>query len=546
MRLTPLICFFLPLALVGTFGGIGNGQARGRSSVVQGNSATYPDVPGLLLTEEPSSVTDNSGRGARRGKSTPAEAATSSAHNETRALALQARELEVARKPNPEDPLRLASITNLEVERNEILRDPCHNKVARERPPWVSSRRYSPGRSPITNARFPLRIGTHPPLILDPTANEGRASPLRSPSMDENKAELPGTFKSSFTNTLYNGSSKFSSTPSTLPISSAMSTLHILAVGVAYGGLEDPEHDLNILQTLFKGPEPEKARFKGISGKEATLETIEQAMGELYREVVRSSGSNLLIILTGEGDKDNRMHLMGDAFITDTDLRRWMWKLQIDCHPNNRTVTIILDHCRTKPVMPTKVSHVGVEFIWTCSPGQTAAALRFRSVRDVPRSCFLLALIMTSYNYSRNKGDLLTAIDHEVCQLLRFLEFVHKSFCPCRENEPCPKPYLPQDPDWQRAGNMKPMYDFLDILSKMDIVSKVYGLLMRNKHFCEANGLSTHSATFEPTPSHQVGTTQHNRGSSKPVHAAPNIQLEPRIPLEDDNFLKNPGWSLLN
>ncbi|CAE6469363.1 unnamed protein product [Rhizoctonia solani] len=527
----------------GTFESLGNGHTRGRLSVVQGSSGTYPNASELELTEEPFSITDISSGGVARGKCAPAQTATSSIHNEAQALALQACGLEVARKPNPEDPLRLASIANLEVERN-APQDPCHYRVTKERPTRVSSRRYSSGKSPITNARFPLRIGTHPPLIPDPIANEGRTSSFRSSSMDDDGFELPSAFKSSFTNTLYSGSSKLSSTPPTLPISSATSTLHILAVGVAYGGLEDPEHDLNILQTLFKGSEPEKTRFKGISGKGATLETIEQAMGELYREVLGSSGSNLLILLTGEGDKDNRMHLMGGAFITDTDLRRCMWKLQIDCYPNNRTVTIIFDHCRTKPVMPPRVSHVGIEFIWSCSPGQTAAALRFLNVLDIPRSCFLLALIMTSYNYSRDRGDLSTAVDREVCQLLRFLEFVHKISCPCRENKPCPKPYRPQDPDWQRAGNMEPMYDLLDILSEMDIVSKVYGLLMRNKHFCEANGLSN-NVTFEPRSSLQAGMTQHNRGSSKPVHAAPNIRSEPRTPSNDDGFLKYPERLLL-
>jgi hypothetical protein len=51
----------------------------------------------------------------------------------------------------------------------------------------------------------------------------------------------------------------------------------------------------------------------------------------------------MLISLTGEGDNYNRIHLMDGEHITDRGLRLWMWNLQVDHHPNNRTVTIILD-----------------------------------------------------------------------------------------------------------------------------------------------------------------------------------------------------------
>ncbi|EUC66357.1 hypothetical protein RSOL_474750 [Rhizoctonia solani AG-3 Rhs1AP] len=164
---------------------------------------------------------------------------------------------------------------------------------------------------------------------------------------------------------------------------------------------------------LFKSCGSERTYFRSISGERATLETIEEAMGELYRESLKSLDSSILILLTGDGDEENRMHLMGDVFITDQDLRRWMWRFQINSHPNKRTVTIILDHCRpnkdvpfgTRPLpsLPIRTGHlppIGVDLIWSCSPGQMAAALLLPSTQDIPRSCFLLALMMASYSVS--------------------------------------------------------------------------------------------------------------------------------------------------
>ncbi|CAE6412403.1 unnamed protein product [Rhizoctonia solani] len=251
-------------------------------------------------------------------------------------------------------------------------------------------------------ARFPLRTGTYPAFTSSLNPSEEPHRRLCVLSTNDSKAGLPGAPQLSLQTTLYDGSHKFPIAP-VLPIPSTTYNLFVLAVGVAYDGLKDPQHDLDILNALFSGRGSENVFFRGISGEDATIEVIEDAMGKLYREALKSSESNMLILLTGEGDDYNRMYLMGGTYITDRDLRSWMWKLQIDSHPETRAVAIVLDYCRTNENIPIGVPHIGVEFVWSCYPGQTAAGLRFPNRQDVPRSCFLLALMMASHEFARKK-----------------------------------------------------------------------------------------------------------------------------------------------
>ncbi|QRW16436.1 ICE-like protease (caspase) p20 domain protein [Rhizoctonia solani] len=319
------------------------------------------------------------------------------------------------------------------------------------------------------------------------------------------------------------------------PIVPPAYSLLILVVAVAYGGLKDPQCDADILNLIFKDHHSEYTYFDSISGENATFDAIEDAIGKLYREATKSSESKVLILLTGEGDEHNCMCLMDGKYITDRDLRRWMWKLQIDCYPKNRTVTIILDYCRTDK--QTLVgSHTGVEFICSCSPGQRSAGLEFPNRKDIPRSCFLLALMMASHEPGRNGSDLVGSIDYELGRLSRLLEFTHKRIheigrCePCLKGEPCPMPLpRPQHPDWQRSGH-ESIYSLVDSLSSMGIAAKVYDFFTRNVNFCRANGLPIGANILAPQPSLQTGTTQHNRGSSKPVQAAAAFRTRAQDP----------------
>ncbi|CAE6343462.1 unnamed protein product [Rhizoctonia solani] len=513
----------------GTFGSPKHGHNRGRSLGVQDISGIHPSVLGLSsLTDEPCSLAVADVGNIRRGRQAPAEAAASLMPSRVQALASQRSELMETEKPKPNEVLQPRLVAKGKLGEDVITQAVLHgHEGAPKEPPRVYARRRFRGNR---SHRFPLQTGTDPPCLSN-LANEERLQHSRTSTAYELPVELPQPSKIPLQATLFNGPRDLFSAPPTPPTTSA---LHILAVGVAYGDLQDPHHDISILSTLFKGHQSEKTKFKGISGDGVTPKMIEDAIGELYRETLKSSGSNLLILLTGEGDNENKMYLMDDMFITDKDLRRWMWKLQIDCYPNNRTVTVILDYCRKHPRIPFGKSHFGIEFIGTCSPGQTAAALRFPNTQHVnlPRSCFLLSLMMSSYRFVRAKSDLIGTVDHELQRLMRLLELTHKKKhetgeCgPCNRKEECPIPYRPQSPDWHQAGGMKSVYEFIDRLSTTNLVPKVYERVIGYRYFREANGLPVEGVTFYPTPPHQATLDRHNRGSSKPVHAAPNIQLD--------------------
>ncbi|KAG8689961.1 hypothetical protein FRC11_014659 [Ceratobasidium sp. 423] len=536
--------------IIGTFGGPSSGYAgKSGSSDAQDSYGSHPNEPEprSKWTYEPLSIADSSGENAGRSRQDVgrgrrvAAVAASPAYNQVQELAFQQSRSNGAKTPRLDNYPQSTSVAKVEVgKENAVAQCVSQDKgvAARKEPVRVQPRRSFPKNPSIVTlidrfSRFPLRTGTDPTFISS-IAYQERPQLLRTSSTHEDEVGFPRGTKTPLQVTLYNGSRKLPSTPHALLIPSTASTLFILAVGIAYADLKDPHHDLGILEMLLQGHESERSRFKSISGEEATLEAIEEAMGEIYREALKSSGSNVLILLTGDGDEENRMHLMGDAVITDQDLRRWMWKLQIDCHPENRTVTIILDYCRTNPDIPLRAPHVGVEFIWSCSPGQTAAGLRFPSTQNIPRSCFLLAVMMASYS-ARNQRDLdlIIAINYELHRLLRLLELTHKKIheagrcVPCNEGRPCPMPPLrTQDPDWQQAGSMASFRDVVDALSKMDIVSEVYDLFMGNRFFREANELPVNGVIFKPTLSHQSGMTQSHRGASKPVCAAPATQTE--------------------
>ncbi|CAE7174631.1 unnamed protein product [Rhizoctonia solani] len=532
---------------IGLFGSPSNVQYRGgRSSVVQSPNVSPGNVlwPGAHLTDEPISDGDTNGRSGR-GRAPLVSYATPAIHNEAQALAIRFAESALAAPENArsESPLQLPPVAKVEeFGVDEVRQDPSYEEVA-SKPAQIFSRRYFSRKSSFTTSydqsfRYPLRTGTDPPSTPYSTVHDVRPRPHRMSTMRENWVGLPRAFKAPLQTTLFSGSRNMFAPP-TPPATSITSILHILAVGIPYGNLQDPLHDIDILRTLLGGRESKNTRFKGISGNGVTLQMIEEAIDELYRESLKSSGSNLLILLTGEGDEQNRMYVTNDVFITDEDLRRWMWKLQIDCHPNNRTVTIILDYCRMNPKLPFGKPHFGVEFIWSCSPGQFAAALRFPSTQDIPRSCFLLSLMMSSYHLAYTKSDIVASVNFQLHRLLRFLALTHKKVheagrcVPCNNQLECPIPCCPQDPDWQQVGSMKSIYDLVDRLSQMEITHKVNETFMRHRYFREANGLTV----SEPTYSYHSGTTQHSRGSSKPVYAAPNSQIGLRKLPEDGRTL---------
>ncbi|CUA69078.1 hypothetical protein RSOLAG22IIIB_03756 [Rhizoctonia solani] len=357
-----------------------------------------------VWTEEPSPMVGADGGATVRGQQATVEALTpvSLVHNQAQAFALgqPVPALITTKTPEPESVIQPDVQHEIEVEEDSVRHRTSYNEASttipefKDEPHTYQAQGYSetpsiPTRHKLPPYRSPLRVGTCPAPLFPghPIRNRiTRPHPLRmSSTHGRNDAVRRGASGSSLLASLFAGSYEHS-------------TLFILAVAVAYDDLEDPQHDFELMQAWLKDHKSGDVRFRGLSGEEATREKIENAICELYREALQVPGSNLLILLTGEGHYTNKMHLLKGRFITDSDLRIWLWKLRNESKPTEVPTTIILDYCRPNKHIPLGNAQEGVKFIWSCSLGQTAAALRLPSTQDIPRSCFLLALMMFSYN----------------------------------------------------------------------------------------------------------------------------------------------------
>ncbi|KAL5636557.1 hypothetical protein ACGC1H_000493 [Rhizoctonia solani] len=462
-----------------------------------------------VLTEEPCSMIDT-GETVGRGRQGSIEAsAQSPSFNAIQAWA--------RRQPVPmvSETLKSAISSRLVVEAKvEIEEDNASHSALHEEPEGGSLIRHPKTyhRSPLAAVHnssfsrkpFPWRVGTDPaPISLlardIATRKSVRPHPFRTTSTHSpHEATFHPTFGSPLQASLYTGSH-------------VPPTLYMLVIAVAYDGLKDPQHDFDLIQSWLKDHKSGKIRFQGMSGKEATRERIEEAIRELYSEALHGHGSKLLILLTGEGDNINRMHLMGERFITDTDIRNWLWRLRSEARPIVVPTTVVLDYCRTNKYIPLGAMQDGIEFIWSCSLGQKAAALKFKNPEGMPRSCFLLALMMASYNSAHTKGDLSAAVNHKLDQLSRLLELAKKSKDDYSEEL--------QQVDWEQARHMQPIHDLASTLSRMDVVPKVYRVLMSNKWFREANGLPVNWVLKNKLGLFgETGKFKYKRGTCKPVY----------------------------
>ncbi|KAH7343360.1 hypothetical protein B0J17DRAFT_713542 [Rhizoctonia solani] len=514
---------------------------RGRSLGVQSldGYTGRPSAVEPLWTEEPSPIiAKHVGGGGVRGRQTAIEASapSSSVHNVTQALSLSqlAPVFLAAESLEPESYLQAGAEAVIEGKGDGAGHGIPHKGRIYEYGYLLSPQETPifaavPTITPIINKNLHThrihncslqRVGTDPAPLSQRLRTNNPTQPrlLRTSSTHgPNEAVSHRVSASSLLASLFTGS-RAHKPP----------TLFMLAIAVAYNNLKDPQHDFELIQTWLKDHESGSVHFQGISGEEATRERIEDAIGELYRKALRSSGSSLLILLTGEGDYTNKMHLVGGRFITDSDLRIWLWKLRNESKPLGVPTTIILDYCRTNKHIPLGAAQEGVKFIWSCSLGQTAAALSLPNTKGLPRSCFLLALMMSSYNYTYIKTDLRAAIDYELDQLSSFLAFTHEKvhkeeLCgPCRTKTTCGRPIPPpQNPDWQQVGCMKSIHDLAYVLSttKINVVSKVYRVLMSNRWFREANKLPINwviKAKGDLTNSGSM--VRYKRGTCQPVY----------------------------
>ncbi|KAJ1309086.1 hypothetical protein OPQ81_004765 [Rhizoctonia solani] len=486
----------------------GGSTKRGKTLGVQSwNACTGQFVEGgnVPITEEPVSMTDTSGETTQRYAQTSIEALALPrlTFNAAQALALSQPTPAVAETLKPNNFSQPGPGIKSELEENgdvnELL---CKGPTKETQPQGIHTHSKMPKYKLSQKTHSLLRAGTDPaPLSWSPPSKVpiARPHPLRTSSTHgQNEAAFHHTSGSPLLVSLFTGSRK-------------PPTLFMLAIAVSYNGLKDPQHDFDLLQEWLKD-ESRSIRFQGISGEEATREMIEDAICKLYRQALQVPGSSLLILLTGEGDYTNRMHLMKGKFITDSDLRIWLWKLRNESKPMGVPTTIILDYCRLNKHIPLGVVQEGVEFIWTCSLGQTAAALRLPSTRDIPQSCFLLALMLSSYNYTPIKMDLSAAVDYE--GLMSALSPPNGMWNATT--------LPPQKPDWQQTGYMQPVHDLAYVLSTIgsNIVPKVYRVLMNNRWFREANRLPINwVTTTKRDPSNPCSTVRYKRGTCQPAYS---------------------------
>jgi hypothetical protein len=266
----------------------------------------------------------------------------------------------------------------------------------------------------------------------------------------------------------------------------------MLVIAVNLEHLQDPEHDLEFLQGMIKQSKINNIHFEGLPGGKATLSKIKKRIRFLYRKARETSGySNLLILFTGLGDTKNRMRLHNREVMTVKALKRWLLRLRAES-TTTQPVTLVFDICRwTKGKKCTKM-HKDVSLIWSCAPGQGAHALRFKSRNDIPRSCFLIAFLMSSCDSptSRSFED---AMGQRMGQLVAFLKYVYKAghveTCKnCQSQRPCDNTEDPelssQNPDWEQAGVSNICYHSIPFtdssLPQQDTFFKLAGLLSRH------------------------------------------------------------------
>ncbi|CAE6522426.1 unnamed protein product, partial [Rhizoctonia solani] len=182
----------------------------------------------------------------------------------------------------PEISLRTALATNTEFEENGKVHGASHKESGKELQVYPAQANSNITSIPTHHNFHPqyhtlLRAGTDPAPLSWATrtkANIARSHPLRTTSIHSQEDASHRASESPLLASLFTGSCR-------------PPTLFMLAIAVAYNGLQDPQHDFELIQDWLKSHEPRSVHFLGILGEEARRERIEDAIGQLYREALR-------------------------------------------------------------------------------------------------------------------------------------------------------------------------------------------------------------------------------------------------------------------
>ncbi|KAH7341543.1 hypothetical protein B0J17DRAFT_264505 [Rhizoctonia solani] len=184
-------------------------------------------------------------------------------------------------------------------------------------------------------------------------------------------------------------------------------TIHILGVGMSWQGIGDgsrsilpgPPHDIEWLQSVFASQE--NFRFKSLIDSAATLESVRRSLGDMHSVV--GENDYLVVYFSGHGAQNDSFELYdptspkGSVLLDEAMLNKWIVEFRSETG-KARPVYIIFDFCRPSLVEPKveleRPSDISV--IWACSPTESALDLKLKGPDHcLPRSCFLLSLILT-------------------------------------------------------------------------------------------------------------------------------------------------------
>jgi hypothetical protein len=233
----------------------------------------------------------------------------------------------------------------------------------------------------------------------------------------------------------------------------------VLVVAVDYLGLQDPEHDLEFWKTMLDDSilNSEIIYFIKLAGEEATPENIRKELAQMYHDseaLGKVGRPNLFVYLTGEGDDQNRMCLLGGKSVSEEEIDRWLTELRTECG-YARPITLALDICRSNKDKPgTKMSH-GIDLICSASPGEQAKAIRFESDQAKPYSCFILAFIAASVgSLASTSVNFKAEIEQHLNQLIALMNSAPSK----RISDGDDDGVSSQTPDWSRGNVSGPMF----------------------------------------------------------------------------------------
>ncbi|CAE6475846.1 unnamed protein product [Rhizoctonia solani] len=190
-------------------------------------------------------------------------------------------------------------------------------------------------------------------------------------------------------------------------VSVQRTTAHILGVGMSWDGIGDgsrsvlpgPPHDMKWLRNVFASQE--NFRFKYLLDCTATLDAVRQSLEDMHS--VAGENDFIVLYLSGHGAENDSFELYdpnspdNSALLNETMLNEWIIEFRSKSRSETRRtpVYIIFDFCRPSLVKPKTALDSGVNVIWACSPTESALDLKLKAPnRSLPRSCFLLSLIL--------------------------------------------------------------------------------------------------------------------------------------------------------